>query len=168
MTQMRLYVMRHADADRSAWDGDDFERPLTEKGRARTLAMAEHLDAIGVAPRRIVTSPLARAAQTAAIVAEVLGGIETLVQDDRLGPGFGVDRLARIVEDNAEAEALLLVGHEPALSRVVGDLIGGGDVVMKKGAVACVDLGPSIGKGGGAAPPSGTLLWLLSPGSLGF
>ena len=118
MEDVRLYLMRHADADRLAWDGDDFERPLTEKGRSRTLAMAEHLDAIGVAPRRVLTSPLARAAQTAAIVAEVLGGVETLVQDDRLGSSFGISSLGRILADNADAEGLLLVGHEPTMSGV--------------------------------------------------
>ena len=167
MSQMRLYVMRHGDAgDHASWDGDDFERPLTERGRERTLAMAEHLDAIGIAPRRVLTSPLARAAQTAAIVAEVLGGVETLVQDDRLGAHFGIDGLSRILADNEEAEALLLVGHEPTLSRVIADLIGGGEILMKKGAVAAVDIAPRAGKGGGR--PSGTLLWLLSPGSLGF
>ena len=168
MSQMRLYLMRHGDAgDKAAWDGDDFERPLTEKGRSRAAAMAEHLDRIGVAPRRVVTSPLARAAQTATIVAEVLGVIETLVQDDRLGPRFSIDGLARIIgENDGEDDGLLLVGHEPTMSRVLGEVIGGGDIVMKKGAVAAVDLAPKTGKG--SQPPSGTLAWLLSPGALGF
>ena len=168
MSQMRLYLMRHGDAgDKAAWNGDDLERPLTEKGRMRALAMAEHLDRIGVAPRRVITSPLARAAQTATTVAEVLGGIETLVQDDRLGPRFGIDALAKIIAENdGEADGLLLVGHEPTLSQVLADVIGGGDIVMKKGAVAAVDLMPRAGKG--SQPPSGTLAWLLSPGALGF
>ena len=148
------------------WDGDDFERPLTDKGRERTLAMAEHLETIGVAPRRILTSPFARAAQTAAIVAEVLGGIETLVQDDRLGQGMGIGALGAILADNADAEGLLLVGHEPAMSGVIADVIGGGDIFMKKGAVACLDVAVRGGKGG--PKPAGTLMWLLSPGSLGF
>jgi phosphohistidine phosphatase len=167
MSQTRLYLMRHGDAgDSASWKGDDFERPLTDRGRARTLAMAEHLDAIGVAPRRVITSPLARAAQTAAIVAEVIGGVETLVQDDRLGQHFGMEGLARILDDNRDAEALLLVGHEPTLSSALSDVIGGGEILMKKGAVAAVDIVPGAERRAGRI--TGTLVWLLSPGSLGL
>ena len=167
MDRMRLYLMRHGDADRTAWDGDDFDRPLTDKGRARTLAMAEHLDVIGVAPRRVLTSPLTRTVQTAMITAQVLGGIETLVQDERMGPYFDAVRLAQMVEDEAGGEALVLVGHEPSLSMVISEVIGGGDVMMKKSAVACLEI-YGLTDGAARAPLSGTLLWLLSPASLGF
>lgn len=166
MIQTRLYLMRHADADRSAWTGDDFERPLTDKGRSRTRAMAEHLRSIGVAPDRVMTSPLTRAVQTATVATSVLGGVDTLVQDERLAAGFDIDRLASILKDNADVETLMVVGHEPSLSSVVGDLIGGGAVVMKKGAVACVDLTRRGATGSGV--PAGALLWLLSPASLGL
>jgi phosphohistidine phosphatase len=166
MKQMRLYLMRHADAGRSEWSGDDFERPITDKGRSRTRAMAEHLRSIGVAPNRVITSPLTRAAQTATIAAGVLGAADTLAQDARLAAGFDIGRLAAILKDNADVESLMVVGHEPSMSSVVGDLIGGGDVVMKKGAVACVDLVQEGGTGSGT--PAGALLWLLSPGSLGL
>ena len=34
---MKLYFLRHGLADRSAWMGLDYERPLTEIGKERML-----------------------------------------------------------------------------------------------------------------------------------
>jgi phosphohistidine phosphatase len=50
----------------------------------------------------------------------------------------------------------MLVGHEPSFSQVIGQLIGGGRIVMKKGGLARVDVN-SID----TLP--GELVWLLAP-----
>ena len=50
----------------------------------------------------------------------------------------------------------MLVGHEPSMSMTVGELIGGGDVDFKKGALACVEMTRE-------SPLAGRLLWLASP-----
>ncbi len=56
---------------------------------------------------------------------------------------------------------VLLVGHEPDFSQVIGQLIGGGAVVMRKGGLARVDVTPQ------GAALSGALVWLLTPSLLG-
>ena len=54
----------------------------------------------------------------------------------------------------------MVVGHEPDFSETVAELIGGGDVVMKKGGLARVDVtAPAAG--------GGRLVWLLTPPLLG-
>jgi len=91
---------------------------------AATIAGLElNLDAI-------LTSPLVRAHQTAAIVAATPYAKDKLLVDDRLGPGFDRDPLAAIVSDHPDCESLLLVGHEPGMSKTVSALIGGGRIIF--------------------------------------
>ena len=152
-----VYFMRHGDAgDRRSWEGDDADRPLSELGIERTTAAAEHFAHTRFHPTKILTSPLARAVQTANIVAEILG-IEDLVEVDyRLAHDFDIRMLRRILKEHAEETKLLLVGHEPSFSTVIEEVMGGGSIVLKKGGVARVDIDH-------ITPPSGRLIWLDAP-----
>lgn len=153
---MRMYFLRHGLADRSAWSGSDFERPLTPRGMERMGYEAEFIAKLDLALDQIVTSPLTRAYQTAEIVAEHLGLLDRMIVDDRLSPGFGRADLAEIIDDHPRAEAIMLVGHEPDFSLTIEGLIGGGSVVCKKGSLARVDLND-------AGFLSGELVWLIPP-----
>jgi phosphohistidine phosphatase len=155
---MELYFLRHGLADRSAWNGADDERPLTEEGALRMAREAESLARLDLAPEVILTSPLVRARQTAQIVAERLGLLSRLQVDERLAADFGAARLPVMLADHPGASSLLLVGHEPSFSETVGELTGG-KLVFKKGGLARVDLEP----GEPGEPLSGTLVWLLPP-----
>lgn len=154
---LRLYFLRHGKAwSRADWHKDDDLRPLTDAGEAVVRAEGRAMKAMGLAPDVIVTSPLARARRTAEIVAEELGMSDRLVEERRLAHGFDAGRLAEIVEGQAEAASLMLVGHEPDLSATVAALIGGGRVDFKKGGLARVDVkGPQL--------DGGILAWLLTP-----
>lgn len=156
---MQLYFIRHGLADWPDWPSiDDEERPLTERGRIRFSAGVVRLRALGLAPAAILTSPLARARESAALLAEGLEGPVPIVEP-LLRPGFDFDALTALVQRWHAAPHLLLVGHEPDLSTTISTLIDGGRVVMKKGGVARVDL-LSL------APPNGELVWLLAPKTL--
>lgn len=117
---------------------------------------AETIAKLGLRLEGIVSSPLERALQTAEIVADRLALRDVLVVDERVGPGFSLSRLESIVQEHGGSNGLMLVGHEPSFSQTLGDLIGGGRLVMKKGGLACVDVYGSLS--GGAE-----LLWLLPP-----
>ncbi len=105
---------------------------------------------------RIVTSPLLRAKQTAAILAERLGTNERVVEDARLGGGFDRRSLGEILDEHADAETIVLVGHEPAMSATIGRVIGDASIELKKAALAGVDLSHR-------SEPAGTLLCLIPP-----
>lgn len=156
---MQIFFMRHGAADRSRWSGADYERPLTPEGRADVEKSARRLREIGLCPDRILTSPLVRARQTAEILAKVLEIEDCLGVDERLDPAFDPARLRSILSDYESAEGIVLVGHEPSFSEVIGALIGGGTVVCKKGSVARVDLA-------GPGSAHGELVWLLQPKTL--
>jgi phosphohistidine phosphatase len=156
---MQLYFIRHGKADCGTWDGGDFDRPLTTDGRAGMEEEAARLRDIGLELDCIVSSPLARAVQTAEIIASKLEIDDRLVLDDRLGPGFDVKALQSLLREHTDAERIALVGHEPGFSSVIGGVIGGGSVVCKKGSVARVDVTSRENL-------DGELVWLLQPRTL--
>ncbi len=151
---MRLYFFRHGPAGaKPDWDGPDEARPLTDDGRAVVAAGARLLARAGVTVDAVLTSPLVRARETAEIVATILEA-RAPVDDERLAAGFDRKRLTAVLADHSDAQALLLVGHEPDFSRTIGELTGGA-VVVKKGGIARVDLDGTSSRG--------ALVWLLPP-----
>lgn len=153
---MELYLLRHAHAgDPAKWTGDDARRPLTAKGRGQAERLGRLLAGLGLRPDAIVSSPLARADETAAIVADALG--VTVATDDRLAPGFDGLALDGLIHDLGRPVRLVVVGHDPDLSELLAELVGTRAASLRKGALARVDLEPD--------DPEGTavLRWLVPP-----
>jgi phosphohistidine phosphatase len=101
--------------------------------------MAATLAAEGVEPDLIVTSPLSRAAGTAAIVAKALRCRDSVLVDSLLEPGFDLEALVKLIEAHHDANSLLLVGHEPDLSKVAAAL-GCARIKLQKGGVVEFDV----------------------------
>lgn len=157
---MRLYFLRHGRAvSRGEWSGDDADRPLTEEGVELLHAEAKGLRRLNFDPTLIITSPYARAAHTAEIIAEHLDMRGRVLHDDRLTPGFGLTQVEQIIRENEHAESILFVGHEPDFSEAVSDITGGSAINFKKGALARVDLPDHSVR-------RGSLVWLIPSGPL--
>lgn len=151
---MRIYFLRHADAEDRKPGGTDAERPLSIKGKRQSDNVARWLKNHGVEVEVVVTSPLLRARQTAETVAKALR--TPLREDERLSGGLlTLDVLAQIIADSGAKEALLLVGHEPDFSLILAALTGG-NVEVKKASAALVICH-------GIAPGEGELVWLVPP-----
>jgi phosphohistidine phosphatase len=154
---MILFFLRHGLADdRAGWQADDTQRPLTKEGKEKMALEAEAFTRLNLGLDLIVTSPLVRAFQTAQIVAQRLDMVNKLTQDERLAPGFDLQKLSEVLAAHPGVETVMLVGHEPDFSETISDLIGGGRVVCKKGGLARVDLTSQL-------PLSGELAWLVPP-----
>ena len=150
-SKLDLIFLRHGLADWPNWKGSDDDRPLTEEGKKETHQVAAFLAKLGVKPRKIFTSPLPRASQTAEIAAEHLQA--PLVISDLLAKGFNVRKLSQLLE-KAKIDSVMLVGHEPDFSRVIEKLTGG-DVKLRKSGVVRLRLDRDKMKG--------QLHWLLPP-----
>lgn len=157
-----LLVVRHAiaeDREEFAATGEpDDRRPLTKRGRSRMRDGARGLTTLVDAPEFIATSPYARSAQTAEILAKAFGGPEP-VEVDALTPDGDYEALSAWVRGRGPDARIALVGHEPHLSGYVSMLLGGkGSILqLKKGGACLLAVAPSVTAG------SALLLWSLAP-----
>jgi len=162
-----LLLIRHAIAERRevfALTGeDDAARPLLDKGRKRMRQVTRGLKWLMPKLDLLATSPYARAAQTASIVAAVYETVEVVALDALIpgGERRGVLNWLQMLPDDKTAVAL--VGHEPDLGRLASWLLSSGDghfVEFKKGG-ACLLSWPNHVAAGEA-----WIRWFLTPSQL--
>ena len=151
---MILYFLRHGRAGEAGSAGDA-ARELTDDGIAALRAAAPTWRGLNLRPDLVLSSPLARARQTAELVCEAVGG--TPLIDDRLAPGATWGDFARAMAAQPEARRVLFVGHEPDLSRAIVELTGAAAVRMRKGGLACLEF-YGVPEPGGAE-----IAWLIDP-----
>jgi phosphohistidine phosphatase len=153
----QLWLLRHAEAEPHG-TREDSQRRLTERGegqaRAAGLALARmhaHFDAV-------LFSPKVRARSTAELAAEGWREEQRALLEVHapLAGGFDAAQALETMAGMGADGRVLLVGHEPDLSAVVGELCGG-RVELKKGGLAAVRLQ------GASASASGELAVLLRP-----
>jgi len=135
---MNLFILRHGlavepDTRHFAKDSD---RPLTAKGKKKVSEVAQAMLALELSFDRILTSPYVRARETAEIVADAFQARKKLELLDCLTPGGSIEKLIKcLAESDGAVENVLLVGHEPFLSRLISFLLFGdahASITMKK------------------------------------
>lgn len=149
MSGFRFYLVRHAAAEPKGPRGSDAERRLTPQGRDAFAALARAL-----APRmsvsRVVTSPLVRARETAALLAAATGA--EVEEDDAVSSGAS-EAAALLALARRLGAGVALVGHNPELAEAVA-AAARRHVAVPAGAVAAID-----------ADAAGVrLAWLEAPG----
>lgn len=160
---MNLYILRHGIAVERGTPGckTDAGRPLTPKGTRQLRQIAGAMQNLDLSFNLILSSPFLRARQTAEIVAQSLRRKKRPAFSDELTPGGNPKALIQqLIELKPAPENVLLVGHEPYLSELIGRLISGGttaDIGLKKGGLAKLEVA-SLRFGRCA-----TLAWLLTP-----
>lgn len=162
---MRLLLIRHAIAeereDFARTGKDDRLRPLSDEGRKKMKQNARGLRTVVPGIDLLATSPLTRAAQTAAIVDSVYGDLEE-VEIDELAPEATPDDFLRWLRQQ-KAGTVAAVGHEPSLSLILSWLLTGDERRLhsfRKGGATLLDFADE------PAPGTATLLWALTPSQL--
>ncbi|MGI6333730.1 MAG: SixA phosphatase family protein [Saccharofermentanales bacterium] len=118
----KLYLLRHA---KSNWDSPalrDYDRPLNVRGRSQAEAMGRFFQANAFKIDGILCSGALRARQTLALLLEFYtyrGQIEYRDEIYASSASF----LKNLVRQ-AKLDSLLLVGHNPEISMLAGDLAG--------------------------------------------
>jgi phosphohistidine phosphatase len=156
---MQIYLLRHGIAEDRAVDRADATRALTAEGIRKMEQAAAGMRRLNVAVDLLLSSPLIRAQQTAEIVGQTLG--LSVLLEPALAPGFDLPMLLALLEklETRAAQRVMLVGHEPDLGLLTSGLIGGGQIELKKGGLALVDLPHDV-------EMDGVLRWLLPPSIL--
>lgn len=159
---MDLYIIRHAIAvDEATADYEDSERPLTDKGRKKMRQIAKGLRTLGVELDLILSSPYVRARETAEILADVFKMRDRILFSDNLIPLQRPELLVSEINEKHHVDSLALVGHEPHLSSLIGQLVSENskiEITLKKGGV-CYLTADNLHDQDHPA----TLEWLLTP-----
>ena len=132
---MEIYILRHGIAVERGMPGykRDSDRPLTKEGEEKLHQIAQAMLAMDLKFDLILSSPYVRAAKTAQIVASELD--EEVTFTEFLEPEGNMLALVGHINDE-KPQRVLLVGHEPDLSRFISLLTTGGTaaaIELKKG-----------------------------------
>jgi phosphohistidine phosphatase len=154
---MILYFLRHASAGEHRMDpAKDEKRPLDREGFQQCYQVARMLASMDVSLDSVISSPLKRALQTAALVANELAYDGKIHIESALRPGANYDQFRDMLRKYARSESLLLVGHNPNISEFLSrsvEMDEDGYIELRKGAIARV-----LEEQRGAA-----LEWLITP-----
>lgn len=158
---MQLFVVRHAIAEDALPGHDDAARELTADGERRLRRVVQGVRGLGWRFERVLTSPWARAARTAELLAPLSDGKP--VATELLCQAPGPELLALIADVTApphKRSGTAVVGHEPWLTQLIGWLVlgepeAGRAFELKKAGIAWLE--------GNAAAGGMTLRALLAP-----
>ena len=154
---MDLFIVRHAVAyprDPERWP-DDAKRTLTRSGERAFSREARGLKRLTKPVPHVWASPLTRAMRTAELLQDEAGwGAPQRL--DALESGRSADEALAALARLAPAESFAIVGHEPMLSTLLSQLIGGGKIELRKGGVARLTVNA-------IAPGGASLRWLIVP-----
>ena len=120
-----LTIFRHAKAERPEAFPQDFDRPLTTRGRKDAERMGIVIAGLEPAVDCIISSTAVRAAQTASHLAAVLdyANAPTWAADAYLA---SAETLLNLLRDAPkEAEHIVLVGHNPGMEELAALLCTG-------------------------------------------
>ena len=141
---MVIYFLRHANAGTKTFSdpAKDEKRSIDKAGEQQSHDVGRALAAMGVTVDAIITSPLTRAVQTAAIVSQELGHEEKILQDEALRPEATFEQFKGLLNRHKEKLAIMVVGHDPSMTEFVNKVLSNGApleaIEMKKAGVAKV------------------------------
>ena len=137
----RLTLMRHA---KSSWENDsldDFDRPLNARGLRTAPEMGRRLRALGDLPELILSSPAARAIQTARLVAAEISHPESRILEAAGLYHASPEKILEILQSlESVAHHIMVVGHNPGLTEFANML---GEIRIDNiptAGMLCVDL----------------------------
>ena len=161
---MDCLLFRHGIAyDREDWRGNDHDRPLTEKGLVRTRQSIKGLLTLGLIPTHILSSPLARAHETAKIFKSLAPSTPPLRICHELNPEVAPRALISLLNALPSDAVVVCIGHEPHLSATAGILLTGKvckGLSLKKAGACLLHLEGSV------RPARGRLDWWLTASQL--
>ncbi len=127
---MELLVLRHGKAEEVGSGGDDDSRNLTLEGRDELILVGRALRKIAPEIDLIATSPLARAVETADIIADQYQrGASTAIPraiNALLRPETSAHELLDWLNEQRNIRRIMIVGHQPQLGEAISYFLTGG------------------------------------------
>jgi phosphohistidine phosphatase len=123
--ERRLLILRHAKSSWADATGDDWERPLTDRGRRDATHVGQLLRRVSLVPDLIVSSDAVRAETTARLVVDAAGYAGKVVLSPALYHATP-DKIVEVLRDvrDRSARSIMIVAHNPGLADLVARLTG--------------------------------------------
>jgi len=128
-----LTLFRHAKTERDSTSGRDFDRRLNDRGEHDAPRMGQAIRDLGLDYDLILSSPAARAAETAE-----LAGLSPRY-DQRIYDASAGELLSIVQEADNQVGRLMMVGHNPGFERLASKLLGH-PVEMPTGSLVEIEL----------------------------
>ncbi len=141
---MDIYFLRHANAGEPKVNpAKDDKRPIDKLGIEQSHDVGRALAAMDVTVDVILASPLRRATQTAAVVANEIGHEDKIVIDSALRPEASYEKFQDLLRRYSRKDSIMVVGHNPSLMEFLNKLLASGSsfnaIELKKGSIARVE-----------------------------
>lgn len=154
---MKIYILRHAAAEDRGPGVSEGARKLTPEGKRELRAVLRVAREAAVRPEVILASPWTRAQETALAAHDALG-TDQVIETKSLLPDVLPAHIWGEIRSLRPLKELMVVGHEPHLSRFAAFLLEAPLAIdLKKSAIIRVDVQDREG------PPRGVLKWMLTP-----
>ncbi|MDP2883856.1 MAG: phosphohistidine phosphatase SixA [Ignavibacteria bacterium] len=153
---MTIFLLRHGDAVDTAAVHDS-DRPLSNFGQRQATAAGRYLAKTNAEIGQILCSTSLRARQTAEAIQRELPSVPVGATELLASSSDPRDIIHEL--QKTSFKSVLMVGHEPHLSRTLSLLLWGDPrsrIEMKKCSLACISVSDPLEEG------RGVLQWLLS------
>lgn len=128
-----LYLLRHAKSSWKTEASEDFDRPLSKRGRAAAKAMGAYLARHDIAPAQVLCSSAKRTRETMERVLKAVGAAMPVRFEKGIYMAEETKLLRRLKRLNDSLGSAMLVGHNPGLERLALLLSGeGGDALRSQ------------------------------------
>ena len=156
---MQVHLFRHGTAESVQPGSSDSARKLTAAGREEVRRAIECVRTVKIAPSLILSSPYARAVETAEIAGRVLGYAGSIVRTSALEPSASPQGVWEEIRRRPNEPQILLAGHEPLLSQLAAYLLSAPSlqIEMRKAMLMRIDLDQI------SVNSRGILKWMLPP-----
>ncbi|TLP36877.1 SixA phosphatase family protein [Arcobacter arenosus] len=119
----KLFIIRHAKSDWSNPSLDDYDRPLSKRGKKNAPFMGKIIAKKDIVPDLIISSPAYRARETAKIIAEKVSYQEEILYNEYIYEASLKTLLEIINFIDDEYDDVFIFGHNPGLNMLAFYLI---------------------------------------------
>lgn len=115
----QIILLRHAKTEPFSYDKDDFERRLTSRGHTDCKLICSNLEAKGIKPNTIISSPAQRAKETAENFANYFDiAVENINFQQAIYDGMTTNELIKMISQLPDEDCTaLFVGHNPDIAQ---------------------------------------------------
>ncbi|MCS6825996.1 MAG: histidine phosphatase family protein [Caldilinea sp.] len=119
-----ITLWRHAKAERPEHYANDFDRPLTDRGRKDAARMAALIARLEPKIDALLSSPSARTAQTAQALLDLVNGKVKPIWQESIYLASADALLTLLQNLPEETQHVAIVGHNPGMEEVTSGLCG--------------------------------------------